>query len=80
MFESMRSREVLIPTLLAAGILLVTMGTRQSVGLYVGPMNTSTGLGIATISFALAVGQFVWGAIQPLAGVSARRFQADVKM
>jgi predicted MFS family arabinose efflux permease len=74
MFESMRSREVLIPTLLAAGILLITMGTRQSVGLYVGPMNTSTGLGIATISFALAIGQFVWGAIQPLAGAAADKY------
>ena len=74
MFESMRSRDVLIPTLLAAGILMITMGTRQSVGLYVGPMNTSTGLGIATISFALAIGQFVWGAIQPLAGAAADKY------
>ena len=74
MFESMRSRDVLIPTLLAAGILMITMGTRQSVGLYVGPMNTSTGLGIATISFALAIGQFVWGAVQPLAGAAADKY------
>jgi MFS family permease len=63
----------MVVTLAAAGILMVTMGARQSLGLFVSPLNTSTGLGIATISFALAVGQFVWGAIQPLAGAVADR-------
>ena len=60
-------------TLAAAGILMVTMGVRQSIGLYVSPINTSTGLGIVTLSLALAVGQFVWGAIQPIAGALADR-------
>ena len=60
-------------TLAAAGILMVTMGTRQSIGLFVSPINTSTGLGIVTLSLALAIGQFVWGAIQPLAGALADR-------
>ena len=61
-------------TLAAAGILMVTMGARQSMGLFVGPLNTSTGLGIVAISFALAVGQFAWGAVQPLAGAAADRW------
>ncbi len=52
---------------------MITMGTRQSMGLYVGPINTSTGLGIASISLALALGQFVWGVIQPVAGALADR-------
>lgn len=60
-------------TLIAAAILMVTMGARQSLGLIVSPMNTSTGLGIVTISFAMAVGQFVWGAVQPIAGALADR-------
>lgn len=60
-------------TLTAAGILMLTMGLRQSVGLYVSPINTSTGLGIVTLSLALAIGQFVWGAIQPIAGALADR-------
>jgi len=71
--RSLGSRDVMVVTLAAAGILMVTMGARQSLGLFVSPLNTSTGLGIATISFALAVGQFVWGAIQPLAGAVADR-------
>jgi MFS family permease len=52
---------------------MITMGVRQSMGLFVSPLNTSTGLGIVTISFAMAVGQFVWGAIQPIAGAVADR-------
>lgn len=60
------------PLLLAAtAMLLVTMGIRQSQGLLVKPIGQSTGLGIAEISFALAVGQFVWGAVQPLFGALA---------
>ena len=61
-------------TLLAAAVLMVTMGARQSLGLFISPMNTSTGLGIVTISLALGVGQFVWGAVQPIAGAFADRY------
>lgn len=53
---------------------MITMGARQSLGLFVSPLNTSTGLGIATISFAMAIGQFMWGAIQPIAGACADKF------
>jgi len=57
----------------AALILAVTMGLRNALGLFVSPLNTSTGLGIVSISFALAVGQFVWGAAQPVFGALADR-------
>ena len=57
----------------AALILAVTMGIRNALGLFVSPLNTSTGLGIVTVSFALAVGQFVWGAAQPIFGALADR-------
>jgi MFS family permease len=57
----------------SAAILAVTMGIRQSTGLFLSPLNTSTGLGIVTVSFAMAVGQFVWGAAQPLFGMLADR-------
>ena len=61
-------------TFAAAAVLMITMGARQSLGLFVFPINNSTGLGLVTISFALAVGQFIWGAIQPLAGAVADRY------
>jgi MFS family permease len=57
----------------AAAILAVTMGIRQSLGLFVSPLNTSTGLGIVTISFAMAIAQFAWGLAQPLFGMLADR-------
>jgi MFS family permease len=63
------SRAYWVLVLCASAILMITMGVRQSLGLFVSPLNTSTGLGIVTISFALAVGQFVWGAAQPIFGM-----------
>lgn len=61
-------------TLFAAALLMVTMGSRQSMGLFLSPINTDTGLGVVTLSFALAVGQFVWGAVQPITGAIADRY------
>lgn len=60
--------------LVAAAILMVTMGARQSMGLFIAPMSRDTGLSIVDISFALAIGQFVWGASQPVFGIVADRF------
>ena len=73
-FRSLKHPGAMAVTLAAAGILMITMGMRQSIGLYVSPINTSTGLGIVTLSLALAIGQFVWGAIQPVAGALAERY------
>ncbi|MSP40548.1 MAG: MFS transporter [Deltaproteobacteria bacterium] len=63
-------------TIAAAAMLMITMGARQSQGLFVFPISGSTGVGIAAISFAMAVGQFVWGAVAPIAGALADRFGA----
>jgi MFS family permease len=61
----------------AAAILMITMGARQTTGLFISPINTATGLGIVAISFALAIGQFVWGAAQPIFGAIADRYGAS---
>ena len=74
LFPSMNQPGVWITTLMASSILMITMGFRQAMGLYVGPLNTDTGLGIVTISLAMAIGQFVWGAIQPIAGAFADKY------
>ena len=68
------SRRVWTISNAAAAILMVTMGVRQTTGLFVSPINTSTGLGIVSISFALAIGQFVWGATQPIFGAIADKY------
>ena len=56
---------------LDASILLLTMGIRQSMGLLVLPIVTATGVSLVSISLALAIGQFVWGAAQPIFGAIA---------
>ncbi len=59
--------------LAAAGTFAVTMGVRQSMGLFLNTMNSSTGLGLASISLAFAFGQLWWGLTQPFAGMVADR-------
>jgi predicted MFS family arabinose efflux permease len=62
--------------LAAALIMLVTTGTRQVTGLFVQPIISTTGVSIAALSFALAIGQFMWGAAQPVFGALADKFGA----
>ena len=62
--------------LAAAGTFAVTMGSRQSMGLFLPALNTSTGLGLGSISLAFAFGQLWWGLTQPFAGAMADRFGA----
>jgi predicted MFS family arabinose efflux permease len=62
--------------LAAFGVLMITMGGRQSMGLFVSPLTRATGLSIASISFAMAIGQFIWGASQPIFGAIADRWGA----
>jgi MFS family permease len=53
---------------------MITMAARLTTGLFLSPLNTATGLGIASISFAMAVGQFMWGASQPVFGAVADKY------
>ncbi len=60
----------------AAAILMITMGMRQSLGLFIAPIIDSTHVGYAAMSFAMAVGQLTWGAMQPVFGALADRLGA----
>jgi predicted MFS family arabinose efflux permease len=62
--------------LAAGGVFALTMGARQSMGLFLNTLNTSTGLGLASISLAFAFGQLWWGLTQPFAGMVADRVGA----
>lgn len=59
--------------LATAGTFALTMGVRQTMGLFLSAVNTSTGLGVASISLAFAFGQLWWGLTQPFAGAVADR-------
>jgi MFS family permease len=62
--------------LAAGGVFALTMGARQSMGLFLNTLNSSTGLGLASISLAFAFGQLWWGLTQPFAGMVADRIGA----
>ncbi len=66
-----------IPTwlvlLAAGGAFALTMGVRQTMGLFLSALNTSTALGVGSISLAFAFGQLWWGLTQPFAGAVADR-------
>ena len=57
--------------LAAGGAFALTMGVRQTMGLFLSALNTSTALGIGSISLAFAFGQLWWGLTQPFAGAVA---------
>src|SRR6185436_10357283 len=59
----------------AAGLVFaLVFGVRQSQALFIGPLNSATGLGIAAISLAFAWAQLMWGITQPVAGALADRY------
>src|ERR671937_441157 len=59
----------------AAGLVFALIfGVRQSVALFISPINSATGLGIASISLAFAVAQLMWGITQPIAGAVADKY------
>ncbi|ASP17012.1 transporter, major facilitator family protein [Neisseria sp. oral taxon 020 str. F0370] len=60
----------------AAFILLVTIGMRMSLGLFVQPVVNTTALGIEQFSLVIAVFQLMWGVAQPVTGALADRFGA----
>lgn len=69
-------KQITVLTVTAAAILMITMGARQTSGLFLQPITQSTGVSVVAISFALAIGQFVFGMAQPIFGAIADRFGA----
>ncbi len=67
-------RPLLLVLLAAAGTFALTMGVRQSMGLFVGDINTHTALGLGSVSLAFAFGQLWWGLTQPLGGIVTDRW------
>ena len=76
MQDAMNARRWGLVLLAAAGTFGLTMGTRQSMGLFLGNLNTATGLGLGSISLAFAFGQLWWGITQPFAGAMADKVGA----
>lgn len=65
-------------TVAAATMLMaLVMGSRSAFGLFVSPLNSATGIGLAGLAFAIAVGQLAQGVAQPALGVLADRYGAQ---
>ena len=58
----------------AAGLTALIAGSRASFGMFLSPLNTATGLGMASIALAAAFGQLAAGFALPLVESLARRF------
>ena len=69
-----QTRGYLAVALAAGAVFALGLGVRQSQALFIGPINTSTGIGYAAISLAFAVGQLMWGVAMPVAGAMADRW------
>ena len=64
-----------IAVLTGASIMLtMSMGMRQSFGLFVTPITQDIGVSVSDFTFALAVQNIVWGMTQPFTGAIADRF------
>lgn len=57
-------------------ILMLSLGTRQSFGLFLQPMIADHGWTRETFSFAIALQNIVWGLAQPFAGMIADKYGA----
>ncbi len=61
--------------LVAAGLLLgISMGVRQTFGLFVSPISDDMGIGRGDFSLMVAAQNIIWGAMAPLFGIAADRY------
>jgi len=64
-----------ISVLTGASIMLtMSMGMRQSFGLFVSPVTQDLGISVADFTLAIAIQNLTWGLTQPLIGAFADRF------
>lgn len=63
-----------LPILVGASVLLsLSMGVRQSLGIFMPPLTRDVGISVADFTLAIAVQNLAWGFLQPFAGAWAAR-------
>ena len=64
-----------LPILIGASIMLsLSMGFRQSLGIFMQPLTHDSGISVSDFTLAIAVQNLAWGFLQPLAGALTVRF------
>jgi predicted MFS family arabinose efflux permease len=64
-----------LPILIGASLMLsLSMGLRQSLGIFLKPLTHDVGISVSDFTLAIAVQNLAWGFLQPLAGAFTTRF------
>jgi predicted MFS family arabinose efflux permease len=64
-----------LPILIGASLMLsLSMGLRQSLGIFLQPLTRDVGISVSDFTLAIAVQNLAWGFLQPLAGALTVRF------
>ena len=64
-----------LPILIGASLMLtLSMGLRQSLGIFMQPLTHDVGISISDFTLAIAVQNLAWGFLQPLAGALTVRY------
>ena len=64
-----------LPILIGASIMLtLSMGLRQSLGIFMQPLTHDVGISISDFTLAIAIQNLAWGFLQPFAGAMAVRY------
>ena len=64
-----------LPILIGASLMLtLSMGLRQSLGIFLQPLTRDVGISVAEFTLAIAVQNLAWGFLQPLAGAMTVRY------
>jgi predicted MFS family arabinose efflux permease len=72
--NSLRALRPILPILVGASLLLtISMGLRQSLGIFVPPLTQEIGISVGQFTLAVAVQNLAWGFFQPFAGAWADR-------
>ena len=72
----MNPRSFMALAIAAGAIFALSLGIRAAHPLFISAINSSSGIGYATISLAFGVQQLMWGLSQPVAGAMADRWGA----
>lgn len=64
-----------LPVLIGASVMLtLSMGLRQSLGIFMQPLTHDIGISVSDFTLAVAVQNLAWGFLQPLAGAMTVRY------
>ena len=64
-----------LPILIGASLMLsLSMGLRQSLGIFLQPLTHDVGISVSDFTLAIAVQNLAWGFLQPFAGAFTVRF------